>query len=67
MIFDESKLVMRFGEKFGFLFAYLIFTTILVFILNKLDKIPQSWNYLHIAAITLCIVFIGYIVKRLLK
>ena len=65
--FDEKKTEEKYGKIIGYVIAYLIFTTILFFILKVLNKMPESWNYFHIMAITLLIVFVGIFIKKLLK
>ena len=67
MIFEENKKIINLGEKFGYLFSYFLFTTILFFILMLLKKIPESWSYIHIMGITILIALIGIVTKRLLK
>lgn len=67
MRFEKDKSIEKAGTKVGYVLGYLIFTTVLYFILKILGKIPESWNYLHIAAITLMITLIGIIIKRFLK
>lgn len=67
MIFEQNKGVEKFGEKVGYIFAYFFFTTILFLILMLLNKIPSSWSYMNIMAITFIIALVGMITKRLLK
>ena len=67
MIFEENRSLQKIGEIVGFICMYLLFTTILFFILVLLDKIPSSWSYFHIMAITFLIALIGAIIKRFLK
>jgi hypothetical protein len=67
MIFEQDKSTEKLGEKIGFAAGYFLFTTILFLILLLLNKLPASWTYLHIMAITLVIVLMGFLVKRLLK
>lgn len=67
MIFEQSKSTEKFSEKIGYIVAYFLFTTILFFILTLLHKIPTSWSYIHIMAITFGIVLIGAIVKGFLR
>lgn len=67
MIFERNKSIEKFGEKIGFIFSYFLFTTILFFILTLLTKIPESWSYFHIMAITFLIALLGIIIKKLLK
>ena len=67
MILKQNTLIEKFGNKIGYLFSYLLFTTILFFILGWLNKIPDSWTYLHIMAATFLIALFGTFIKRFLK
>jgi len=67
MRFEQNRVISRWGEKLGYLFAYFLFTTILYFVLAFLNKIPKSWTYFHIMGIALLIALAGIIIKRLLK
>jgi len=57
----------KFNKKFGYIFGYFLFTTIVYFILTLLKRIPQNWTYLHIMGITLIITIIGISLKKLLR
>ena len=67
MIFEQDKRIEKIGEKAGYLLSYFLFTTILFFILAVLRKIPESWSYLHVMAITILIAFMVYGIKMVLK
>jgi|TARA_B100001971_G_C18142452_1_gene511129 hypothetical protein len=67
MIFEQNMSIERMGKKLGFIVSYLLFTTILFFILTLLKKIPESWTYIHIMGITILIVLIGAMIKRFLE
>lgn len=67
MIFEQDSPIERFGQKAGYIFSYLIFTTTLYFLLRFLNKLPDIWTYFHIIGLTFCIVLAGEIIKRLLK
>jgi len=67
MIFEHNKSVENISEKIGYVFAYFLFTTILFFNLRLTHKIPNHWVYFHVMGITLLIVVVGIIIKRLLK
>lgn len=67
MTFEQNKSIKKLGEILGYIFSYFLFTTILFFILVLLKKIPETWNYFHVMGITILIVLIGAIIKRLLK
>ncbi|MEK6900891.1 MAG: hypothetical protein AABX37_00950 [Nanoarchaeota archaeon] len=55
------------GKYLGFLISYGIFTTLLFFILTLTKKLPGTWDYSHIAVITVGITFLGLLLRRLLK
>ena len=57
----------RDGERIGFLFSYLLFTTMLFLLLTLLDKLPLTWSYLHIAGLTGLVVVVGVVLERVLK
>lgn len=67
MEFEKNRYVDKIGEKFGFFFSYLLFTTMLFIFLVLLNELPLTWNYIHVAGITLTIVTIGLFLKRLLN
>ena len=67
MIFEQNKSLEKLGEKLGYVFGYFLFTTVLFFILLLLKKIPETGSYFHVMGITILIIFIGTILKRLLK
>lgn len=67
MIFEENRTFENLGEKLGFIFSYFLFTSILFFILVFLNKIPESWSYVHIMGLVFLIVLIGIIIKQYLK
>ncbi|MBS3157720.1 hypothetical protein J4206_00360 [Candidatus Woesearchaeota archaeon] len=67
MEFEDDKAMGNLGEKTGFIFSYFLFTTALFFMLQFTRKIPVSWSYFHIMAITLSIVFLGHLIERKLK
>jgi hypothetical protein len=54
----------KIGEVTGFLSSYFLFTTILFFVLKLTNKLPQTWNYLHISYITLTIILTGFFIKK---
>jgi len=73
MIFEENKFIAKTGYIFGFILAYLLFTSILCLMLVLLKKIhgnfiyPLVFTYLPVAGITLSVSLIGLIIRRLLK
>jgi len=56
-----------FGVHIGYIFMFIIFSTILYFLLKILGKLPTNWNYFNIFLITLPLVFIGKIIKYWLE
>ena len=54
------------GQKSGFVASYILFTALLYYILTLTGKIG-SWTYIHVAGLTLAIVIVGLIIRRLLK
>lgn len=67
MKFEKSDRWKKLAQKLGYLFSYLIFTTVLFLVLKFLNKLPASWTYFDIAIITLLIVILGNILKKILK
>ena len=51
----------------GFALSYFLFTTILYGVLFLLQKLPPTWTYSHIMAITLLITCLGWLFRWLLK
>ncbi len=47
----------------GYIVMYLIFTTLLYFILRYFNKIPENWTYFHVMTVTLLIVLIGKLIR----
>lgn len=64
---DKKSLSGKMGNFLGYLVAYLIFTIILFFVLNYLNKLPEGWGYAHMLAIGLLISLIGSLIRELLK
>lgn len=67
MQFEKEKSIATIGRAFGFLLSYFLFTTILYFLLNLLDKLPAHWSYLHVIALTAALIGLSALIKRLLK
>ncbi len=61
---EKKMFIEKFAEKISYILSYLIFTLVLYLLLDKLDKIPVSWTFFHIGAITLGIVLTGSIIRR---
>ena len=55
------------GQRAGLIISYALFTTVLYDIMNLTKKIPESWNFFHIATITVVIAASGWALKQLLK
>ncbi|MBS3083555.1 hypothetical protein J4423_02015 [Candidatus Pacearchaeota archaeon] len=51
----------------AYLLMLVIFSGILYFVLSFFEKIPSSWNYLHVLGIAIGIIFISRILKRILS
>ncbi len=67
MLFEQDNQIEKFGKKFGYVFAYLLFTTVLFFIWYISNKIPNNWTYLHIMIVTFLIALVGAFIKRFLE
>jgi hypothetical protein len=67
MHFEHSETQKDVGTVVGFALSYLLFTTILFFVLAFAKKIPAAWTWWHISAITAAIVIIGALLKRWLR
>lgn len=67
MKFDRDRTSEQIGERAGFFGAYLVFTTILFFILTYLGKLPEGWSYFHVAGLVFAIAAIGVELKDILK
>ncbi len=63
----EGNFNEKIGERAGYSASYLLFTTILFFVLKLSNKLPESWNYLNVMLVTFIIALIGIIIKKLLK
>lgn len=64
--FEHNNTRWKIGRIAGFIFSYLLFTTILFFILQFTGRI-SGWTYFHVMAATLIITAFGAGLKRLLK
>jgi hypothetical protein len=67
MQFEESGDVRKVGEYAGYIISYLAFTTILYFVLTLLHRVPLWWNFFHTALVTLSIVIVGELLKKVLE
>jgi hypothetical protein len=55
------------GEITGFILMFFVSSTILYFVLKFLNKLPDSWNYLHVLGLVFAITLTGILIKKLLK
>jgi hypothetical protein len=67
MIFNKCERLEPLGKQLGLLFSYLLFTTILYFVLSLTGKLPLSWGYLHVMGISIFIVALGMLIRRFLE
>ena len=68
MIFGEKYLwAENFGKKIGFVSGYAIFTALMFLALKFSGRLPKTLPYLTVAAISLFIAAIGFLVRRFLK
>jgi hypothetical protein len=65
--FKRDNSIEGLGRMAGYIFSYLMFTTILYFLLVALKKMPGNWTYFHIALLSFCLSLSGEILKRLLR
>ena len=61
MNFNESKT--KFGNYLGYILMFFAFTFIFFLILSILKKLPASWTYFHVFAISLLLVLTGKTIK----
>ena len=54
----------KMGTYVGFVGMFVIFSTILFFVLKIFDRIPDSWTYVHIFLVSLPILFVGVVVRK---
>ena len=64
---EKEKSKGKLGKDLGFLFSYFVFTAILFFKLKLLNKLPDSWSYLHLMWLTLGIVLVGLTIDTIIK
>ena len=64
---NRESVIEKTGRSIGFVFVYLVFTTIFYYVFYFLKKLPKSWGYLHIMLITFLIMMIGIGLKRWLS
>lgn len=64
MNFEKNNSIQKISEKAGFILAYILFTTILFFMLSVIKKETSIFN---VIAATASITLIGLLIKRILK
>jgi len=57
----------KFGKNIGYITMFLIFTTILYFILHIFKKLPDNWGYIHVLVVVFIINLIGIFLNKKLK
>jgi hypothetical protein len=57
----------RLGEWVGYASSYILFTTVLFFVLVLTGRIPQTWSYIHIMGISAAISLAGVVLRRVLE
>jgi len=67
MNFENNNYFEKTGKYFGFILMFFLFSTILYFVLNYTNKIPDSFQYYNIFFITVPIILIGSLIKLFLK
>lgn len=67
MNFEKNRKLGVFGNVLGFLFSYLLFTTMLFLIISILNKLPVQNSIFYVIKITLIIIIIGLVLEKLLK
>ena len=66
MEFEEKKVYENWGKKIGFMFSFLMLSTILYLVLLFFGKI-NSGEYIYLLVAVLIITLIGKFLKNLLK
>jgi hypothetical protein len=67
MNFSEDRSFYGAGKIVGFFLSYLVFTTMLFFVMAFTKKLPVGWNYINVAAITTVVALTGLLLKRYLR
>lgn len=65
--FEKKQEGSKIGKFFGFFISYIVFTTILYFILKILDRLPESISYFHMYILTTYIILIGLLTNKIIK
>ena len=62
---SAQKRIYRLGQKAGFALAFLIFSSMLYFILSRLNKLPEYIVYWHFAGAAITLSILISVVKPL--
>ena len=62
--FEQNKTIENLGRRTGYLFSYVVFTTMLFLVIFLLDRLPSGWSLPHIAGITAAVAVLGALLKR---
>ena len=65
--FEEKQETSKTGRFFGFFISYVVFTTILYLILNLLNKLPENIGYFHMYILTIYIILIGILTRKVIE
>lgn len=63
----KKDLVYRSGINLGFFAGFLLFSSVLYFILNFTKKLPLSVKYYHVFLFVVIAYFIGYLLLKFKK
>ena len=61
MNFDESDSMI--AVSIGYIFMFFIFSGVLFFVLSYFNKLPESWNYIHVFLVSVLIILLGKTIK----
>jgi len=62
---SAERMIYGLGQKVGFVLAFLIFSSMLYFILGRLNKLPEHIAYWHFAGAAIILSILISIVKSL--
>lgn len=63
----KNDAIYKFGINLGFFAGFLLFVSILYFILNFTKKLPSSIKYYNVFLVVVIVYFIGYAFLKLRK
>lgn len=63
----KNEPIYKFGINLGFLVGFLMFASVLYFILNFTKKLPLSVKYYHVFLFIVIAYFIGYLLLKFKK